>query len=64
MLCLGRMVGDKIVVDGPCTITINGIRRNYSVAVGIEAAPSVKIMRSELLSEKPATPLEQSDTHG
>ncbi len=57
MLCLGRRVGESITVDGPCVIVINSIRRNHSVAVGIEADLSVKIMRSELLPKKPATPL-------
>lgn len=52
MLVLTRKIGDRIVIDGNIiveVIKIQGVR----VTLGIEAPPSVKILRSELIDPKP-----------
>ncbi len=55
MLVLGREVGQTIVVDGPCVITVaRFIRGSRKVRLGIEAAAGVRILRGEVadLEEK------------
>lgn len=48
MLALSRRVGEQIIVNGPCVITLVEMKRG-SVRIGIEAEPSVSIARAELL---------------
>lgn len=53
MLVLGRLVGQKIVVetsDGPIEIVVRDIC-GRQVKVGVHAPKSVKIMRKELLEK-------------
>jgi sRNA-binding carbon storage regulator CsrA len=45
MLCLERDKNQKIVVNGPCVITVIG----HNTRLGIEAEPHVSILRAELL---------------
>lgn len=49
MLVLTRTVGEKIVVGGPCVITLVDVDRG-KVRIGVDAPASVPIMRIELLS--------------
>ena len=48
MLVLSRMVGESIIVDGPCVITLVEMRRS-NVKIGIEADRSVNIVRKEIV---------------
>lgn len=55
MLILNRRVGEQIVVatsDGPVTITITDVTRS-NVKLGIDAPPTVRISRAELLTNYP-----------
>ena len=52
MLVLSRLINEKIIVDGPCTITVVQIRGN-KVRLGFDAEPEILIMRSELLAKSP-----------
>lgn len=54
MLVLTRHVCETIEVTGPCVITLVRLDRNRA-ALGFEADPSVKILRSEL-KEKATKP--------
>ena len=47
MLVLSRKPGESIDIDGPAKITVLEFRRD-KIRVGIEAAPGVRILRSEL----------------
>tara|TARA_Y100000034_G_scaffold103704_1_gene129605 strand:- start:1345 stop:1527 length:183 start_codon:yes stop_codon:yes gene_type:complete len=47
MLVLARKKGQKIVIDGPATITITRIQGN-TVKIGIKAADEVAVVRGEL----------------
>lgn len=58
-----RKVGDSIRVDGPCVFTVTRIGRN-SVSVNIQAAPEVKILRSELDAKAPEESNDEFDTGG
>jgi carbon storage regulator CsrA len=51
MLVLTRLVGQSIVVNGPCVIQLNWIK-GPRVALGVEADSDVKILRTELLGSK------------
>ena len=51
MLVLTRLVGQSIVVNGPCVIQLNAIKGPRAV-LGIEADGDVKIMRTELLGSQ------------
>ena len=55
MLVLTRRPGESIVVDGPAVITIVETQ-GKKTRVGIEADPSVRITRSELLGGDQAPP--------
>lgn len=49
MLVLQRDEGERIVVDGPCVITVVRIGPpGHGVRLGIEAASNVNIVREEL----------------
>lgn len=48
MLVLSRYVGQKVVIDGPATVTVNFIGNN-KVRLGFEAQPDVIILRKELV---------------
>lgn len=61
MLCLTRKIDEKIVIDGPCVITLVEMRRG-SVKIGIEADRSVNIMRAEIVPSMPGSSTqEESD---
>lgn len=45
MLALKRKHGEKLVIDGPCVITVIG----GDTRLGVEAESHVRILRSELL---------------
>lgn len=47
MLCIRRKHNEKLVIDGPCVITVIG----SDTRIGVEAESHVKILRSELLEE-------------
>lgn len=50
MLVLGRHVGETIVVDGPCEITLLAAGRSDGrCRIGINADRSVTIMRKEIV---------------
>lgn len=49
MLCLTRKPEQKIVIDGPCVVTVLGVKRNGDIRIGIDAEPTVNIARAELL---------------
>lgn len=59
MLVLGRSRGEKIVVSGPCIITIVAEKHDYSEAgnhmdktrIGIDAHPSTTILRGEIINK-------------
>ena len=48
MLVLSRTVGEKIVIDKNITITIVRIK-DKTVRIGIDAPPSVPVVRLEVL---------------
>jgi carbon storage regulator len=54
MLVLTRRVGEVIVVDGRIRIKVTSINR-ASVRIGIDAPPSLRIVRSEI-QERPQEP--------
>ncbi len=50
ILVLTRKTSETIVIDGPATVTFLGIK-GERVRLGIEAPPSTRITRGELLKE-------------
>ena len=52
MLVLTRKAGETIKVDGPCEISIQGVKGGR-VTVGVTAPDSTRVLRGELHS-KPA----------
>ena len=53
MLVLSRRAGQSIETDGPAKFTLLG-RDGLLFKVGVEADPSVTILRSELVEERGA----------
>ena len=53
MLVLSRKVGETIVVGDNITIAVNRVSGNR-ISLGIEAPADVRIVRGELVREKPA----------
>ncbi|MCK9569775.1 carbon storage regulator [Candidatus Pacearchaeota archaeon] len=53
MLCLSRREGEKVVIDGPCTITVCEIRGGKAVRLGIDAGKSVRIIRPDAKDKSP-----------
>ena len=54
MLCLGRRVGESIIIgagDDEVTITILGVKGNQ-VKIGCSGAPHISIDRSEIRERK------------
>lgn len=51
MLVLTRKEQETIIVDGPCTIKLVRIEGS-KVRIGIVAAPSVNVIRGELVRDK------------
>jgi len=49
MLILGRRPGDSIVIEGGIRVVVLAIDRK-SVRLGIEAPPTVSILRGEIVS--------------
>jgi carbon storage regulator CsrA len=50
MLILGRKAGDSIVIDGGIRVVVLACDRG-GVRLGIEAPPSVTILRGEIVAE-------------
>lgn len=48
MLVLGRKVGEKIVIDGKITISLERVSRDRA-RIGIVAPPEIKVVREEVL---------------
>jgi len=48
MLVLSRRIGEELVIDGEIRIVVLGVRGNQ-IRLGIEAPPSVHIVRHELV---------------
>lgn len=59
MLVLSRRIGERIYVNGPCTIMPVRISEN-SVRIGIEAGRGVEIVREELVDEETANERNQT----
>jgi carbon storage regulator CsrA len=51
VLILSRRVNERIVVDGPCTITVVDVR-GAGARLGIHADPDTKILREELVDDR------------
>lgn len=51
MLVLSRKLNETIVIDGGIRITVVGIQ-GKQVRIGIEAPPSVAVLREELLTRE------------
>jgi carbon storage regulator CsrA len=52
MLVLSRKINEAIVIDGSIRITMTSIS-NRQVRLGIDAPPDVRILREELLPDRP-----------
>lgn len=63
MLVLSRKLNEKIVVDGPCTITVTQLR-GRSVRLGIEAEKDVVVLRGEIAKEEGKDAGERRDPDG
>lgn len=59
MLVLTRKAGERLVIDDSIVLEVLEIQGNR-VRLGIQAPPSVTILRQELLTEKPKVPARAS----
>jgi carbon storage regulator len=50
MLVLSRRLGEEIVIEGGIRLTVVAIQGNR-VRIGVEAPPSVTVLRDELLNQ-------------
>ena len=55
MLVLSRKKGERIVIDGGITVTVRDVRRSV-VRLGIDAPPTVPVLRSELIARDGIAP--------
>lgn len=51
MLVLTRRKDESIVIGGEVVVTVLGVDKNGAVRIGVDAPPSVKILRRELIDE-------------
>jgi carbon storage regulator CsrA len=49
MLVLTRCKGERVVIDGPCIVTLLEIQSGGKCRLGFEADPSVTIHREEIV---------------
>lgn len=47
MLCLGRKVGQVLIIDGPCKIHVIAAKASGEVRLGVEAPRTVQVLRGE-----------------
>lgn len=62
MLVLSRKVGERVVIDGGVTVVVTKVVGNR-VTLGIEAPPSVHVLRGELADQRRAA-AEATDSTG
>lgn len=53
MLVLNRKAGESFTIDGRIIIKVLGESNNTPIRIGIEAPKHIKIVRNELLQNRP-----------
>ncbi len=61
MLVLRRKIGERIIIDGRIEVTVLRVRGG-KVRLGVDAPPSVRVLRQELLLRPTGTPTDPTAT--